>query len=182
MCRLSVLLVGMVLILATLSCQLHPQTSACTVDDLLLTADDFPVGSWREAGPRDSSDLVEAYGIEAAWTSFSTQNGHYAGNAYYLFSSEVEARSNFLLLSEDLFYQIAGPAMIVVPDELNNLQTSADNYRLGCVDGMEDICLFVGRYDTYVVDMRIVMPSMVYTEFAEIIGEIDDNMQGCAGK
>lgn len=177
--KLSAYSVVALIILATLSCTIRLKKPACEADNLLLTAASFPGDLWQEFGSRDMRTAPSPLGIERAGTSFETQRHGGAIQDYYRFATEADAKNNYMTLQYYWINLAPEGSVISVPEELGNLKLGADEFRLGCSQDVIETCSVVALYRTYVVGFNIDMPSLTYTDFIQLLEDIDQKMLAC---
>jgi hypothetical protein len=177
--KLSAYSVVALIILATLSCTIRRKKPACEADNLLLTAASFPGDLWQEYGSRDIRGAPSPLGIERAGTSFETRRHGGAIQIYYRFSSETDARNNYISLQDSWFNLAPEGSISTLPEELGNFKPGTDEYRLGCSQDVIETCRFVGLYRTYIVEFKLDMPSLTYADFIHLLQEIDKKMIIC---
>lgn len=177
--KFSIYFVVALSIVAMLCCSIKRKKPACEADKLLLTASSFPCDLWQEYGSRDIRDAPSPLGIERAGTSFETQRHGGSIQIYYRFSSETDARNNYISLQDSWFNLAPEGSISTLPEELGNFKPGTDEYRLGCSQGVIETCRFVGLYRTYVVEFKLDMPSLTYTDFINLLQEIDKKMMIC---
>jgi hypothetical protein len=162
-------------------CSPSPEEIACKADNLLLNTSSFPSNSWQEIGSRDKREAPSRLGIERAGTSFSTQTQGVAVQDFYRFATAEDAENNYLELQHDWFNSALKGSIWITPDELKNIQLRADKYQLGCSQYIIESCWLVALYQTYVVEFKVDMPSLTYTDLVRLLQEIDQKMMSCVG-
>lgn len=155
--------------------------TACEADHLLLTISAFPTNVWEEIGSRGKSDAPSRLGLERAGTSFSTQTQGVAVQDFYRFASVDEAAENYIVLQTDWFNLAPKSSIWISPNELKDIQLGADKYRLGCSQDVIETCRLVAIYQTYVVEFKVDMPSLTYSDLVRLLQEIDQKMMNCVG-
>lgn len=177
--KITLLSVVAMLVLASLSCIIRRKKPACEADNLLLTVSSFPGDLWEEIGSREARDVPSPLGIDRAGTSFSTQRHGIALQKYFRFSSETDSVENYLSLKESWFNLAPEGSIRIIPEDLSELKLGADEYCVGCTQGVIETCRFVGLYRTYVVEFKLDMPSATYSDFIRLLEEIDQKMLMC---
>ncbi|MCD4699057.1 MAG: hypothetical protein K8R91_00585 [Phycisphaerae bacterium] len=177
--KLTLLSVVAMLVLASLSCIITRKKPACEADNLLLTASSFPDDLWEEFGSRDKRGAPSVLGIERAGTTFETQRHGGAIQEYFRFSSEEGAKDNYE--SFQYYWTNLAPegSIITVPEDLRDLKLGADEFRVGCSQGVIETCNIIVLYRTYIVGFNIDMPSVAYADFIQLLEEIDQKMLAC---
>jgi hypothetical protein len=162
-------------------CSISVEKAACKADNLLLDISAFPTNIWEEIGSRDRRDAPSRLGLERAGTSFSTQTQGGAVQDFYRFATIDDAEKNYEQLQPDWFNLAPKGSVFISPNELQSIQLGADKYRLGCSQTVIETCRLVALYQTYVVEFKVDMPSLTYSDLVRLLQEIDQKMMSCVG-
>ena len=160
-------------------CSARVETKACKINTLLVDVSVFPGDQWEETGSRDTRGAPSRLGIERAGTTFSTPTQGGAVTDIYRFQDDAQAKKNYSQLQSDWFNLAPEGSLWIAPIELKDIDLHADEFRLDCSRKTIETCRLVARYQTYVVELKVDMPTLTYNDLTYILQTIDQKMMGC---
>jgi hypothetical protein len=162
-----------------------PQPAACPIEQLLLDLSSFPSQGWEETGSRSARGAPSQVGIKRIGTSFSTQTQGGVTHEVYRFVDVQSAKLSYKSMSADWFVIDEDETEWLIPEEVQDVVLHADEIELACnihLPSSIEYCRFIGRYDTYVIQLGADMIAISYHDLIRFLNEVDGKLVKCLRK